>query len=178
MDKEIILIGPIGVGKSTVGQVLSKKLNIPQCSLDFVRFKYYDEIGYSSLKERLLWKFKGFIGVYKYWKPFEAYSVERVLNDYPDHIIDFGGGQSVYEDDNLFMKVQKLLKPYKNIFLLLPTEDKEKSFNILQSRQNCDINRHFIEHKSNYELAKHIIYTEGKTPDMVADEIIKNISNI
>ena len=35
---EIILIGPIGAGKSTVGELLAQQLNIPQVSMDDVRF--------------------------------------------------------------------------------------------------------------------------------------------
>lgn len=50
MKKDIILIGPVGAGKSTIGEMLSKKLGIPQCSLDFIRDKYYKEIGFSINK--------------------------------------------------------------------------------------------------------------------------------
>lgn len=58
---------------------------------------------------------EGFLGIYRYWKPFEAYSVKRALELYPDHIHDFGAGQSVYEDEELFKEVQNVLEPYSNI---------------------------------------------------------------
>ena len=34
MNPTIILIGPLGAGKSTVGRLLAEKLGLPQCSLD------------------------------------------------------------------------------------------------------------------------------------------------
>ncbi|MFL1677043.1 hypothetical protein [Paenibacillus dendritiformis] len=41
----IILIGPILTGKSTLADILSQKLGYPRCSVDDVRWKYYEEIG-------------------------------------------------------------------------------------------------------------------------------------
>ncbi|MDY0940792.1 hypothetical protein [Priestia megaterium] len=35
-------------GKTTVGEKVAEKLNIPQCSRDEVRFSYYREIGFSK----------------------------------------------------------------------------------------------------------------------------------
>ncbi|WP_257141260.1 adenylyl-sulfate kinase [Priestia megaterium] len=48
MKKTIILIGPICSGKTTVAEIISNKLDIPQCSIDDVRFDYYKEIGFSK----------------------------------------------------------------------------------------------------------------------------------
>jgi len=117
--KDVILIGPVGVGKSTVAKILSGYLNIPLASLDDIRWDIYKEIGYDFEYAQGLMEKEGFLGIYKYWKPFEAYSVERILELYPDHIHAFGAGQSVYEDHDLFMKVSEILKPYPNIVLPL-----------------------------------------------------------
>lgn len=45
---DIILIGPISTGKSTLGKLLAHKLGIPQCSMDDVRLNYYKEINYDE----------------------------------------------------------------------------------------------------------------------------------
>jgi shikimate kinase len=43
---EIVLIGPVRTGKSTLGRLLAERLFVPQVSLDEVRLKYYaDAIG-------------------------------------------------------------------------------------------------------------------------------------
>lgn len=95
----IILIGPICAGESTVAELLSKKTGMPRCSLDDIRYKYYEELNYDHNHALQLQEKYGFWEKYKYWKPFEAHLVVRVLEEYKDHIIDFGAGHSVYEEE-------------------------------------------------------------------------------
>ncbi|UUV18111.1 hypothetical protein NRK67_12535 [Fusobacteria bacterium ZRK30] len=72
MKKDIILIGPVGAGKSTIGKLLSEKLDIPQASLDDIRWKIYKGSGYDFELAYEIMKREGFLGIYRYWKPFEA----------------------------------------------------------------------------------------------------------
>ena len=180
---EIILIGPIAAGKSTIGELLAKELSLPQVSMDNLRFDYYKEIGYDEALAKSIRESEGMWGLLRYWKPFEAHAVERLLADHQNCIIDFGAGHSVYEDNGLFTRVQKALAPYKNIFLLLPSPDPDESIAILSVRDEFlretkpDINEHFVRHRSNYELATHIVYNEGKTPQETCEEIIRLIVN-
>ena len=39
-----------------------------------------------------------------------------------------------------------------------------------------NINEHFLKHHSNYDLAKFIVYTKGKTPEETCEEILRLIS--
>ena len=157
LRSEIILIGPIGAGKSTLGKLLSERLGLPQCSMDAVRWDYYNEIGYSETTEEELRKSGGFESVYRYWKPFEAHAVERLLSEHRNCVIDFGGGHSVFEDDALFHRVQTALAPYRNVILLLPSPDLEESIRLLNERneeeEGSNINAHFVTHHSNHDLA-------------------------
>ncbi len=184
LKKPVILIGPICSGKTTVGEIISNKLDIPQCSIDDVRFDYYKEIGFSKEQQERIRKKDGFQGVYTYWKPFEVHAVKRVLEDYPNYIHDFGAGHSVYEDESLLQKAQVVLEKYENIFLLLPSSDINQSVNTLAERLSkftddqsvFKLNEHFIKHKSNRILSKHVIYTNGKSAEEVAQQIIDNIN--
>ena len=177
MKKDIILIGPVGAGKSTIGKLLSEKLGFPQASLDDIRWEIYKEreCGYDFELADKIEEEKGFLGLYRYWKPFEAYSVERVLKLYSGHIHDFGAGQSVYENEELFKKVQKNLDPYPNIVLLLPSENKERCLQILFERTKFEHNSLFINNSSNQKLAKIIVYTDGKNLKEIMEEIIRKI---
>ena len=76
-------------------------------------------------------------------------------------------------------RVERALMPYPNVFLILPSPDPQESIRILNERlaaegvrYNFDFSAHFIKLTSNYRLAKAIVYTEGKTPEQTADEIL------
>jgi shikimate kinase len=178
MPSDIILIGPMGTGKSTIGALLSDKLNLPQCSMDERRFDYYLEIGYDRELAKNKWETEGIWGIYQYWKPFEAYAVERLLSEHQNCVVDFGGGHSIYEDISLFQKVKSILASYPNVILLLPSANLDESIQILNDRNeyipdgNPNLNEHFVRHHSNYDLAKLVVYTKDKTSEETCAEIL------
>jgi shikimate kinase len=180
---DIILIGPISTGKSTVGALLANKLGLPQISMDDVRWDYYKEIGFEEEKQKEITDQHGFRGLLDYWKPFEAHAVERLLQDHQGCVFDFGAGHSVYDDEALFAKVAAVLAPYQNVILLLPSPDLDKSVEIVRERflrdqeldgvfDGFDLHEYFVRHPSNQRLAKQVVYTEGKSVEMTCDEIL------
>jgi shikimate kinase len=178
----VILIGPIGAGKSTVGKLLAERLGVPQVAMDSVRFGYYKEIGYDEALADELGRREGFASKYRYWKPFEIYAVERVLSDHRDCVIDFGGGHSVYEDDALFERARRALAPYANVVLLLPSPDLDESVRVLRERRGgpiidhgLDFDEHFVKHHSNHDLATLTVYTKDQTADQTCAEILRRL---
>jgi len=178
MNSEIILIGPSGSGKSTIAELLHERTMLPHRSLDALRWTYYDEIGYDWWRAKESHINEGFWGLYRYWKPFEAHAVKRILEDYKECIFDFGGSHSVYRDKNLFEQVRQALEPFPFVILLLPSPDKEESIRILNARNKYAsddqrvVNEFFVRHPSNYDLAKHVVYTQDKTPEETCDEVL------
>jgi shikimate kinase len=181
MPKDIILIGPVRTGKSTVGKLLSEKLQLPQISLDDLRWKYYQEIGYDPAIAQKIRATGGFVALVFYWKLFDAYAVERVLAEHQDCVIDFGAGASMYENAEMFARVAQVLAPYPNIIMLLPSPDIDESVRILNERtrdlpgafgQGFNWHAYFLGQASYYKLAKYVVYTQGKTPKETCDEII------
>ena len=63
---DVILIGPIGAGKSTLGKLVAAPLGLPQVSLDDIRFTYYREIGYDDSVAHDRYVTDGFWGLYLY----------------------------------------------------------------------------------------------------------------
>ncbi len=76
------------------------------------------------------------------------------------------------------------LRPFNdrdaNALLLLPSPDPEQSVRILTERgeKRVHLNRHFIAHHSNYDLATHTVYTEGQTPAGTCHEILARLSRV
>lgn len=175
---KVILIGPIRAGKSTIGKLLSEKLNLPQRSLDIVLDSYLDGIGYDR-KHAAELKTIGFYELTKYWKAFEPYGVEQIVSEPETAVIDLGGGHSVFDDETLFARVKKALSPFPNVILILPSPDLEESIAILNERTNgyvsngYDFHESFVKSRCNYGLAKQTVYTKGKTPEETAKEIEK-----
>jgi hypothetical protein len=104
---EIVLIGPVRSGKSTLGGLLSKRLGLPQVSLDDLRFSYAREIGFDEALAREIRSTGGFLALVFYRELFAAYAAERMLADYANCVFDFGGG--VYESRESLVRVKQAL---------------------------------------------------------------------
>lgn len=178
MDTNIILIGPLATGKTTVGKLLSETLNIPALELDDLRWTYFAEIGYDPDHAEQLRREGGIKARGAYWKPFEIHSVERILQDYPSgHVLSFGAGNTAYDDPAHLERLRRAFAPYPYVILLLPSPNVDDSLRILMERfralvpdcaeddlkQVTELNRYFLEHPANAQLAKHTIYTAGKS---------------
>jgi shikimate kinase len=173
----IILIGPIGAGKSTIGRLLAERLGRPEVALDQLRWEYYKEIGFDQAEQQRIGEREGFGGVYRYWKRFEIHAVERVLAEHHG-IIHFGAGHSVFEDADQFARARAALAPYANVVLLLPSPDLDESTAILQDRMQhkvggVELTRHLLTHPSNGRLATLTVATDGRTPEEICDEIMR-----
>jgi shikimate kinase len=177
MIPDIILIGPPRAGKSTLGKLLSARLRLPQCSLDRHR-GYYKDAGFDeSLADRIISQ-RGFEGLDRYRKSFDLEVVTRVLSEYSNCVFDFGACHSTYEDAVLRARARHLLRAYMNVVLLLPEPDAGQSIQILKERgclmsiDGFNLCEHLVTHPSNFELAKFIVYTNGKTPAETCEEIL------
>jgi shikimate kinase len=189
MNSTIIFIGPLGAGKTTVGKLLAEKLGLPFCSVDQVRPAYYQNVGYDQvLASQIAASDQGIQGVLRYSKPFEARMVQEVLADHHG-VVDFGASNSVYEDKDLFARVENALAPYPHVVLLLPSPDLDESADILKRRltrmlteagkeftdELFELNEYFVKHPSNHQLGKLVVYTKDKTPEEICNELVQKI---
>jgi shikimate kinase len=180
MRTDIVLIGPVRSGKSTQGRLLAEKLGLPQVSLDVLRERYFQEIGFDALLAKEIRQKGGFLALMFYRELFAAHAVERLLAEHHDCVIDFGAG--IYESDEMFARVQKALADFSNVVLLLPSADIEESLRILAERDanppadlTFDLTRRFLKHHTYYDLARLTVYTKGKTPEETCQEILERV---
>lgn len=182
----IILIGPMGVGKTTISKKLAKQLGLPYIDCDGMRHKYYAQMpGYNKKYVRQLQKNNEALAYYQYMNPFELMYIEHILNQYPIGIFDFGAGHSVYDIKAHKDKMMVLLRPYQYVYMLRYCGNKEESIQALSRRHRLPygissefyniINRLYIESNCNIRLAKYIIDTKGKTVQQVVDQIRRQL---
>jgi hypothetical protein len=196
---EIILIGPVCTGKSTLAPLLAHRLAVPQVSLDQLSLSYLEELGggeaaLGSIQQELnrgqaaLRNVQqGCLATYRQFEPFFASAVERLLSQHFDRIIDLGAGHSHYQDQDLFQRVRQVLAPYHNIVLVLPSPDLDLSVQILKERSlsqrgydwiadGYDFIDHWVKDRCNHELTTLTVYTQDKTPQQTCDEILQCVT--
>ena len=166
-DNTIILIGPMGTGKSTIAKLLASQIEdgkrIPLDSKGQLEGLYKREKSFKNFKN------------------FEFVLTGTVLSSLNrPYVIDFGAGHSIYEDEELRRKMKTMCSEFKNTILLLPTENKEENRKVLLERRGIkegshkdQDNWHFITAPNNYELATNIVYEDKKTPEEVSNEILQ-----
>jgi hypothetical protein len=173
---EIILIGPMNVGKSTVARILAARLGLPRRPLDKSRWTYFNEIGFNQEHARRLAETEGVEAALQYCKPFEVHAVERHLSTSQDCVVDFGAGYSVQGDPLLRERIRWALDPYPHVVLLLPCVDEDQAIACLNERVQDNlrgINEYYIRHAANRELAKAVVYTMGQTPEETCDSVLQ-----
>jgi len=174
----IILIGPIGAGKSTQAKLLAEELAMPRCSYDEIKGKYWKELGLSSENAQAVEQEHGVYAMLSYMNEFKSKTVVSIVQDHPGHVIDFGGGAQTFDETHQIEQVRQVFEPIADIFLLLPSQDLATNIKTLPGlKENYPINAYLIMHDTNKLFAKKIIYTQGKTPEETKQEIISKLSS-
>lgn len=177
--ENIILLGPIAAGKTSVGELLAQNLGKDFIDIDERREKIYETLRYSSKRANFLYKMFGIKGWYFYQKKFELASVKIILNEGSDRVISFGAGQAVYHSGKMRREFCKLIENNPNIFLLMPFKSSEQTLKLLNQRMHNNdeikLNKIFVKSYGNFKFAKHLIYTEYSAVSEIAQKIAEKI---
>lgn len=171
----ILIIGGMGIGKSTISKLLSDKIKLPIISTDAFKDEYLDNIKeYSFDKELEIRNNYGFKKEAEYLIPFLNMSFEYLLDNLKEpSIIDVGGLNTYKINDNLINKISKF-----NNIILLTTENVEELLNrrgFKVDTEIADIYINTLKNKLNYNLTNKIVNVDNKTPEDITDEIINII---
>lgn len=166
----IILIGPRGVGKTSVAKILAEKLNLNYVSLDNEGKKL--ELPFRQTSEgRIL-------------------TVKNTFDKYQglDSVFDFGIYHSFFYEEEFSNEVYELLQPELNVVLLMPSTDTAESEQILREMNAKQLhgkqldmvngsNSRFISDDKNKRMAKYTIYTKDLNFEQIANLIISEIDD-
>ena len=172
-DQPIILLGYMGCGKSTVGRLLAKYLELPFVDLD----DYLSEIHGRSVPNLFLEY--GEIG----FRKIEKTALYDLLSSAQPSVISLGGGTPCYADN-----MQSVIQSTPYTFYLSPSIStlcrrlySEKNHRPMISHLTSEdklqefIAKHIFERKLFYEQANHLLYVQDETPQELVDQIIKKL---
>lgn len=161
--KSITLIGMMGSGKTTIGKILEKKLNIPSIDIDYLIEKN-EELSISEI-----FKIKG----EDYFRQIEAQTINRSLT-LGNNILTPGGGAFENSETRAFLLRNTFViyletSPYEIFSRINQTNNRP----LLEDNMSIEKISEIIKaREKNYKLAHCKILTDNKSPDKIADEIL------
>ena len=165
---KIVLLGYMASGKSSIGKLLSKSLNINFIDLD----DYIIEKENKSISS--IFKEKGEI----YFRRVEHQYLKEIIKNHSNFILSLGGGTPCYAYNMESIKEKNINSFYlqANIPTLVSRLIKEKSDRPLIASLDDEqipefIAKHLFERRFFYEQAKHILKIDNKSKEAITTEI-------
>jgi len=153
----IVLLGPPGIGKSTIGKKVTEEMNIPFFDLDDI---IAEKVGAKTTKEIIEKKGRPY-----FWKLCHICLKETFQKKKGLYILAFGGGVTYHrEKGDLKDKNKVLVKQHAFTICLLPSRNLDVSVDILWPRQK-DGKRHTGIEKSNQLQS----YLKARFPQYIED---------
>lgn len=153
----IVLSGPPGIGKSTIGKKVAEEMNIPFFDLDDI---IAERDGAKTTKEIINEK-----GLQYFWNLCHLCLKDTFQKKEGSYILAFGGGPTVHmEEGDLKDKNKLLAKKYAFTVCLLPSSNLDESVKILWPRQNDD------KRETGVKSSNHLhSYLKARFPQYIQD---------
>ncbi|MGW9685815.1 shikimate kinase [Flagellimonas sp. 2504JD1-5] len=167
---KVVLVGYMASGKSSVGRLLAKQLNMVFIDLD----DYIEQETQKSI--RTIFDERGEI----FFRKLEHQMLEQVLNEKKDMVLSTGGGTPCYGNnmDTILMQSDHSVYLQLPISVLSDRISKEKETRPLVKNLSDDelpefIGKHLFERRQFYADSKHTIDCANKSLEEVVTEIKK-----
>ncbi|MCM8804866.1 MAG: shikimate kinase [Candidatus Omnitrophica bacterium] len=164
MDRNIVLIGFMGTGKTEVGMLLAEKLNM--------KFVDTDKLIEEKEKDRIIRIFQ--VKGEEYFREVEEEVIEEVSN-YKNCVIATGGGAVIREKNYLNLKKNGILicltaTPEEIYKRTIPKKDRPL---LMKSKNVIATIKEMLEmRKPYYQKADYTIDTTNKKVEIIVNEII------
>jgi shikimate kinase len=166
---KIILVGYMGVGKTSIAKKLSKKVGISCFDLDEILEKSEN----SSINK--IFSEKGEI----YFRKQEHTFFKDFIENKNNYILSIGGGAPCYANNHLFLQAEGVVSIYlKSSINNLVEKLKSKRENrpllkdLSEEELHEYIAKHLFDRSYYYQQSKNIINVDGKSKKEIVDEII------
>ena len=165
--KNLILLGMMGVGKTTIGRLLAKKLNLDFYDIDQIIEKE------NNMKISDIFKKKGEIFFRKQEESITIYCLKKNHS-----VISLGGGAFVNKNirENVLLKARSFWLT-TSIGILKSRIKSNKRRPVINQIGLKNIEDLFKKRKEFYSLADHKIECEKLTLNQISDKIIKLYEN-
>ena len=169
---QIVLLGYMGSGKTTIGKLLAKELRIKFLDLD----SYIEEA--EGITISTLFREKGEI----YFRKKEAAGLRQILSEEENFVLSIGGGTPCYAnnmqaisemiENGIYLKVG-----LKELVRRLSSEKAERPLiaNISEEALPEFIGNHLFERSFFYNQANIVISCDGKSTAEIVAEIAKSL---
>ena len=183
----LVLIGPPGAGKSTVGPLVASALGVEFVDADEASLPHYEEAGWPLTRFADLIKVAGYERAHLAWEEALVYTVPRLLRDHRHAVIAFGAGHSHVTTPAGQAVIRRTLQEH-TVVLLRPARDPAVSVAELRSRCVAGKGRDWIRDGVDWldrwsrdglddHLATQAVYTIGRSPTQVASDVEQAMTN-
>ncbi|WP_406430385.1 AAA family ATPase [Streptomyces sp. NBC_00631] len=179
----MVLVGPAGTGKTTLGREIAARTQRPFVDLDAAADGYYAEAGWSidKLRERIT--AVGRLAAEAEWEPARAHAVARAVADHPDAVMALGAGHTSYTDHQNLVTVRTALSRCRDVVRLLPSPNRDVSLTVLRRRCTASKGRswiidghdylaHWLDDPGTEQVATRTIYTRDETPAQITARLL------
>ena len=163
----IVLVGYMGSGKSSIGKNLSKLLNLPYFDLDSEIEKKY------NLSISTIFKEKGEI----WFRKIEHELLDDFIKSKNNYILSLGGGTPCYANNHLLLQQTNItsiyLKASIETIILRTQNNLEKRPLLSQNKDDLKnfIGQHLFERSYFYNFSKYKVDTNNKSVIALCNEI-------
>ncbi len=168
--KKIVLVGYMGSGKSEIGKILSKKINLSFLDLDDLIEKQL------SKTINQIFSDQGEV----YFRKFEHQVFFEKINSDESFVLSLGGGTPCYANNHELLKKDGVISIYlkASVSTLKNRLQYQKAKRPLLKDLSEDelseyIAKHLFDRSYYYNQCKNIIEVDGKTPNEIVVEIEK-----
>ncbi|MFF7755657.1 shikimate kinase [Streptomyces sp. NPDC007971] len=181
----MVLVGPAGAGKTSLGREIAARAHRPFVDLDAAADSYYAQVGWSIARLRGRIGAVGRPTAEAEWEPARAHAVACVVIDHPGAVIALGAGHTSYSDHQHLATVRTALEPCREVIRILPHPDRDISLAVLRRRCTASKGRSWIidgrdflagwvDDPGTRTVATRTVYTLDETPAQTAARLLGN----